>query len=244
MPAGQDLIFFDTPEDWSLIANVSKTSRTITENTHEPIKGFDLGVSLNEEYIAVIAGTSGAKSTWHFAGDIAQVYSFSPGAGNPLLGKIQPTRTRLAINRLQLVETNRISTDSFRLKYTPPAWFKNCTIRVYKYTGDKLNFVEDRLFDIGNALGLDPASSEENLTVALAALKTDIEQRFHDLNERIDQDNQAAEQENLELLNQLNQIDAAIYTIAEGIAQLLPPDSGNDLRQSTQQRLDLDLGFL
>ncbi len=186
MPAGQDLIFFGTPEDWSLIANVSKTSRTITENTHEPIAGFDLGVSLNEEYIAVIAGTTKGKSTWHFAGDIAQVYSFSPGAGNPLLGKIQPTRTRLAINRLQLVETNRISTDSFRLKYTPPAWFKNCTVRVYKYTGDKLNFVEDTLFDIGKTLGIDPAHPEGKISLAFASLRNDFDQSFEALQRQLE----------------------------------------------------------
>ena len=88
------------------------------------------------------------------------MYDFARGGNNPLLGKIEPNRTRLALNRLQLVETNRVSTDPFRLRYTPPAWFKDCAIRVYKYVGRKDNFVEDTLFDIGNALGIDPNNEE------------------------------------------------------------------------------------
>ena len=186
MPAGTDLIFFDNPEDWQVIVNTSRTAQTFGENSFIPIAGFDLGVTLNEEYIAVIAGTTEGKPTWFFAGDITQVYSFAPGAGNPILGKLQPERTRLAINRLQLVETNRISTDSFRLKYTPPAWFRDCTIRVYKYTGNKLNFVEDTLFDIGNALGIDPNTPDGKIALALAAIRDDIDTNFAELNRRLD----------------------------------------------------------
>ena len=192
MPAGQDLIFFDTPEDWQVIVNISRTAVTAGENSHIPISGFDLGVSLNDEYIAVVAGTTQGKPNWFFAGDITQVYSFSRGGSNPILGKIQPPRTRLAINRLQLVETNRISTDNFRLKYTPPSWFKDCTIRVYKYTGDKLNFVEDTLFQIGNALGIDPSSPDGKIALAFAALRDDIDQQFADLNSRLGNDNLSA----------------------------------------------------
>ena len=46
------------------------------------------------------------------------------------------------------------------------------------------------------------------------------------------------------LFTQINQIDAGIYTLADGIADLLPGDKGSEIRQQTQNRLDLDLGFL
>lgn len=244
MPAGQDLIFFDSPEDWVTIVNTTRRAVKKGENSHIPIPGFDLGVSLNEEYVAVVAGTTQGKPNWFFAGDITQVYSFSPGRGNSILGKIQPPRARLAINRLQLIETNRISTDNFRLKYTPPTWFKDCSIRVYKYIGDKLNFVEDTLFDIGNALGIDPSSPEGKIALGFAALRDDIDQNFTELNNRIDEDIDSEEQQEQELSRRLSQMNAGIYTLAEGISQLLPASEANDLTQNVQTRLDLDLGFL
>ncbi|MEL6438696.1 MAG: hypothetical protein AAFQ80_05495 [Cyanobacteria bacterium J06621_8] len=244
MPAGTDLIFFDTPEDWQLIVNTSRTARIVNENSHEPIAGFDLGVSLNEEYIAVVAGTSQGKPNWWLAGDIAQVYSFARGGNNPVLGQAQPTRTRLVINTLQIVETTRISTDSFRLRYTPPSWFKQCTIRVYKYVGDKLNFVEDTLFDIGNALGIDPNNPNGLAALGLAAIRNDIDASFQKLREQIENNEVIEEQEFSDIQVQLNQIDAGIFTLAEGIAQLLPPEQASRIVSDTRDRLNLDLGFL
>jgi hypothetical protein len=185
MPAGTDLIYFNAPEDWELVTNETRTAEIINENSHTPIPSFDLGVSLNVDYIAVVAGTSLGKPNWFFAGDITQVYAFAPGAGNPVLGSIKPERTRLAINRLQVVETNRISLDPFRLQYTPPSWFKNCTIRVYKYIGETENFVEDTLFDIGNALGIDPNNPNGKITLALAAIRDEVRTSQQELSQQI-----------------------------------------------------------
>jgi hypothetical protein len=186
MSAGQDLIFFDNPNDWEMIVSDSFQAEIIGEKSHSPIRAKDLGVSLAEPYIAVVAGTSDAKDSWYFAGDIRQVYNFSPGTGNPVLGAIQTKPVRLAINKLQIIDTGRISTDNFRLKYHPPYWFKSATIRVYKYVGDALNFVEDTLFDIGNALGIDPNNPNGKLVLALLRLEDVIEQRFQELSDKID----------------------------------------------------------
>ncbi len=244
MPAGTDLIFFDNPEDWQTIVNTSRRAQIINENSHTPIPGFDLGVTLNEDYIAIIAGTSQGKPTWTLGGDIAQIYDFAPGGSNPVLGNIQPVRTTLTINRLTLVETNRVSTDSFRLKYTPPAWFKDCTVRVYKYVGDKLNFVEDALFDIGNALGISSSTPEGLVALSLAAIRDDIDTNFQELQQRLDEDETTEAQEFDDVEVRLNQLDAGIYSLAEGLAQLLPASQGRQLLNTTQTRLNLDLGFL
>ena len=244
MPAGTDLIFFDNAEDWETVVNTSRTARIINPNSHTPIPEFDLGVELNTDYVAVVAGTTSGKSTWFFAGSVTQVYDFAPGGANPVLGKIKPKRTPLAINRLQVVETNRISTDSFRLQYSPPSWFKDCTIRVYKYTGDKLNFVEDSLFKIGNALGVDPNNPDGKVALALAALRDDIDISFTELLARLDDTDVASDEAQLQLIEQVNQLDAGVFTLAEGLAELLPPDRGNQIIENTQRRLNLDLGFL
>lgn len=186
MSAGQDLIFFDTPEDWQLIVNTSFQAQIINENSHTPIPPQDLGVSLNEPYIAVVVGTGDGKPSWYFAGDIRQSYSFARGGGNAILGRVQTEPTRLALNKLQIIDTGRISPDNYGLKYHPPYWFKSATIRVYKYTGDALNFVEDTLFDIGNALGIDPSNPNGKLVLALAAIKDLVNQRFQELSDKID----------------------------------------------------------
>ena len=244
MSAGTDLIFFDNPEDWTTIVNTSRTAVVITENSHTPIPGFDLGVTINDDYIAVVAGTTSGRPSWFFAGDITQVYNFAPGGSNPVLGSIKPERTRLAINRLQLVETNRISTDPFRLQYTPPAWFKDCTIRVYKYTGDKLNFVEDTLFDIGNALGVDPNSGDGLIQSQLAVIEELITDKFLELQLGREAEQELEQLREQELRTQINQIDAGVYTTVEAIAELLPPDRADQYKRVAQDRLNLDLGFL
>lgn len=186
MPAGVDLINFEFPEDWELIADRSRTATIINENSHTPIVGFDLGVTLETDYIAVIVISGSAKPTWFFGGDIAQIYEFGGGAGNNLLDNIEPNRTKLALNRLQLVETNRISTEPYRLKYSPPAWFKDCAIRVYKYVGERSNFVEDALFDIGNALGVDPNNPFGKIALAFLRIEDLIKETKRELCEKIE----------------------------------------------------------
>ena len=186
MTAGQDLIFFDTPEDWDLIANRSFQAQIINENSHTPIPPQDLGVSLSEPYIAVVVGTGDGKPSWYFGGDIRQVYDFAPGSGNAILGAVQTEPTRLALNKLQVIDTGRISPDNYRLRYHPPYWFKSATIRVYKYVGDALNFVEDTLFSIGNALGIDPNNPDGKIALALLRIEDLIGQGFQELSDKID----------------------------------------------------------
>ncbi len=244
MPAGQDLIFFDTPEDWELIVSENFQSRLVTENAHVPIPPQDLGVSLSSPYIAVIAGTAEAKPSWYFAGDIRQVYDFARGAGNPVLGSIQNEPTRLAINKLQIVDTGRISPDSYGLRYHPPYWFKSATIRVYRYIGDALNFVEDTLFDIGNALGINPDSPSGLIEAQLTVIEELITDKFTELSERQESQIQLDNFREVQLNERLSQSEAGIYTLAEGLASLLPQGQGEALRRVTQDRLQLDLGFL
>lgn len=244
MPAGTDLIFFDESQDWEVVVNTSRTAQPLPGDRYVPIGSFDLGVELKTDYIAVVAGTTQGKTNWFFAGDITQVYNFAPGGTNPVLGTIKPTRTRLAINRLQLVETNRVSTDNFRLQYTPPYWFRDCTIRVYQYTGEKLNFVEHSLFQIGNALGVDENREGGRIIEGLLALKLELENGFTELEEQLGGNEVATEELQRELVVEVEQLKAGVFTLSEGLADLLPGDRGEQLRQQTQNRLDLDLGFL
>ncbi len=244
MPAGQDLIFFDNSEDWRIVADASRTATIINENSHTPIPPIDLGVSLFSDYIAVVATTGSGKPSWQFAGDIRQVYNFVPGGNSPVTSVLQSLPTRLFINKLQIVETNRISTDRFRLRYTPPFWFKDVAIRVYEYTGDTLNFVEDALFGIGNVLGIDPNQPSGLIEAQLTVIEELITDKFRELSERETSQIQLDDFRETQLNTRISQTDAGLYTLAEGLAALLPPDQGQALRQVIGSRLQIDLGFL
>jgi hypothetical protein len=244
MPAGQDLIFFDNPADWEVAADQTRYAQEIITDKYAPIPAFKLGLSLESDYIAAIVTTSFSKPTWQFAGDITQVYSFSPGSGNALLNDIHPVRQRLLLNRLTLIETNRVSIDRFDLEFKPPYWFRDCAIRVYRYVGEATNFVEDTLFDIGEALGIAPSSNEGLILPQLEVIEELISDKFLELNNSRDAEIQLDDQREVEIQRQLNEIDAGIYTLAEGLSDLLTEQEGSNLRTTTQQRLNLDLGFL
>ena len=244
MPAGQDLIFFNNSADWEVAADVTRYALEIATDRYAPIPAFRLGLSLKSDYVAVIVTTSFSKVTWQFAGDITQVYNFAPGSGNALLNDIHPIRQRLLLNRLTLIETNRVSTDNFDLEFKPPYWFRDCAIRVYRYVGDKLNFVEDTLFDIGNALGIDANNPDTGLDLEFELLQTLITQKFDELQAQNASYQATDIQERLELINQIKQLDAGVYTLAEGLSNLLTDQESNTLLTNTQQRLNLDMGFL
>ena len=244
MPAGQDLIFFDDSKDWRIVADVTRLAQPLPGDRYVPIPPIDLGVSLLTDYIAVVATTDSGKPSWQFAGDIRQVYDFVPGGSSPITGVLQSLPTRLFINKLQIVETNRISTDRFRLRYTPPFWFKNCAIRVYEYTGKTFNFVEDTLFSIGNALGIDPNQSNGLIEAQLTVIEELITDKFAELKNRENSQIQLDDFRETQLNTRISQTNAGVYTLAEGLAAILPPDQGEALRRAVSNRLQLDLGFL
>ncbi|WP_319418860.1 hypothetical protein [Pleurocapsa sp. FMAR1] len=244
MPAGQDLIFFDNSRDWQVVADVSTLAQPLPGDRFVPISPIDLGVSLLCDYIAVVATTEVGKPSWQFAGDIRQVYNFVPGGSSPVTSVLQSLPTRLFINKLQIVETNRISTDRFRLRYTPPFWFRSCAIRVYEYTGDTLNFVEDSLFNIGNALGAFSNQPESLIEAQLTIIEELITDKFAELRNRESSQVQLDDFRESQLNTRISQTNAGVYTLAEGLAAILPPEQGEALRRAVSNRLQLDLGFL
>ena len=58
MSACDDFLFFDLPEDWEQIARVVKQSEIVGNESNKPIDAFDLGVGLNNSYVAVLIQTT------------------------------------------------------------------------------------------------------------------------------------------------------------------------------------------
>ena len=208
MSACDDLIFFDDADDWVRIANVTRTASVIAENSHTPIPAFDLGVSIDSSYVAVIASTTDKKPTWRYAGELRQTFYFAEGAGSSLLENVQTKPTPLFIEKLQVVEMEKITLGNYRLRYQPPAWFKNCTIRVYRYTGHRQNFLKDTLFDIGTIVGIEDLVNPDTEHVTLRQLYEEIQACCDYYKAEIDQIKQGLGADFNEVFRQLAEIKA------------------------------------
>ena len=239
-----DLINFETNSDWRLFVNRSFSAVKVGEKSHIPIPIQDLGVSSNAEYIAAFVGIIEGRNTWFFAGDITQVYNFAGGGSTGSSSLVYSEPNKLFLNRLTFIETPRASIENYSLRYQPPFWFKDATIRVYEYLGDTSNFARETLFDLGNTVGIPASSNPDSIAAKLDQLiangggtSTDLEAEFDSL----------AELNNMNkdmLLQKFTETDRGIFTLAEGLAELLPFQSGEDLKSKTAIRLNLDLGFI
>ncbi len=58
MSACDDFLFFDLPEDWEQIISTVKVSEIIGDQSNKPIDAFDLGVNLNNSYLAILIQTT------------------------------------------------------------------------------------------------------------------------------------------------------------------------------------------
>jgi len=174
MAACDDLIFFDNSDDWVLIANETRTANLTPRGQTIPMTPIDLGVSIKSDYVAALASTTEPKDTWRSGGELRQVYDFRSGSSSTLLSNAHSPPISLYINKLQITKMTVLSSDNFRLAYYPPPWFRNCGIRVYKYVGDTLNFVEDTLFEIGNKLNEGLPSDNQAILAAIADVKAEL----------------------------------------------------------------------
>lgn len=175
MSVCDDLIWFNEPDEWVRIVDISRQATLINEDNHIPIPAFDLGVSIDNSYVAVIATGVEVKVNWRYAGELRQSFPFPSGGGGSAPGQVQSAPTPLFINKLQIVKMENITLGNYRLRYQPPAWFRDCAIRVYRYTGVKENFVKDTLFDVGNILGIEDLVNPDAEHVTLRQLYEELQ---------------------------------------------------------------------
>lgn len=210
---------------WQLRKTVSKTASNLKEDSG--ILPFLVGSSFQSRYLAVGITVSNSKNTWRDGGYITQALSF-PSANYRQANKSLFRSQNLLVNNVTIVEVLPV-TSSYSIYYFPLGYFERVRIQVWEYTG--------QAEEVNNNSG---SISSDDLTLITESISTELASSqisTEDL-EKLSND------ERLEILAQLSQIDAGIYTLAEGIANLLPASQGEQLRQKTQNKLDLDLGFL
>jgi len=237
-------VFFDVPEDWELVSQVSRQATNQGENSFTRIPDITFGLFDNVRYLAVVAGTEDDEPTWRFAGDIAQVFGFSPGQGTSTQNTISTRTTPLVIDRLQIIQADQISPDPYRLRYRPPRWFRQANIRVWAYRGEVLNLAADQLTGVAQALGVTENPDQPPMDDRLTDLEDLLFRFIQEVDERLTINAEFNEVFRDELRQQISQIDAGLFTAIDGIALSLPSANADELRNQAINRLDLDLGFL
>ncbi len=190
------------------------------------------------------------KPTWRYGGELRQVWNFPKGQEtNSNLGKIQSSRQVLSINKLQIIKLEKPTSDTFDLRYYPPPWFRDVIVIAWKYNGEVENFVKDTLFDIGNSLSVantEPSGILADLQDQIATLNSTL-QNFQDLQgDQIEILFQAIQdlEQNSNLIEQLNQLDAGVYTLFEALSLLIPSEQAQTIGTNLTTRLNLQEEFL
>ena len=250
MSACDDFLFFDAPEDWEQIASIVRQSTVVGDQSNAPIPAFDLGVNIDNQYLAVLIQTTQGKPTWRYGGDLRQVWGSPKGQQTSSnLSEILSDRETLGVNRLQIIKLKKPTSNLFNVRYYPPPWFKDVIVIAWKYTGEVDNFVKDTLFDIGNALGtgtIEPEGILADLQDQIVSLSTTIQALQETQSDEFLIITQAIQDlaQNSNLIEQLNQIDAGLYNLFEALQILIPSDQAATIENSLITRLNLQEEFL
>ena len=218
-----------TPDDyqsWKLKATVIKNIPSTEAGAS--IEPFTLSNTLSAEYLAIGVLVENSKKTWRDGGFVAQAFNFSStGYDVPRKGLIRSQD--LLIDNVTIVKFPIIPNRKYTLYYFPNNYFDRVRIQVWEYIGE--SEANETKYTSLNQESLDSISQLVESSV---------------INNQIDVEQIASfsEQEKLEIITQLSQIDAGIYTLAEGLATLLPDQQATQLLQNTKNRLDLNMGFL
>ena len=180
---------------------------------------IDLGFKSDALQIEIT--TSVANVEYKFGGELFQLWDTPQGT-------YQIAYRKLWMNNRNIVAIEPVS--NCRLLYHPPTYLYDWTINV-----------KARRYEASNN------QTEVDFTEVIAKLDT-LREQFELGFDTIDANTvdafNAATQQRLEILQQINQADAGVFSLAEGLADLLPEEQSQKLLDNTKNRLNLDLGFL
>lgn len=243
MGFAEDLIRFSDPDEWEQIFSQTYTAERISENAFVPIGQQDLGVSISEIFVVVVATPITGRPTWRFSGTVRQAYDFPTGGEvSGAFGTAQGTPVDVLSRQPQIIRLQQARSGQFRLLYEPPPWFEDAFIAGWRYIGEIENIAESQIEDITRVLGVSPIDTPGNILDEFS----DIETRFDELttqtttilesiNNLVSQSTDSTElesqfqQQNALLTEQNNQLQQTLNTVVNQVNQLLPPDQQVDV---------------
>ena len=220
-----------TSSDWRQIILTSKTASTDAKGKAVPLNSAIFPQLLNARAIAVQVRAGNSRPHWTAGGWIGRHYSYP---GKP----VTDSNFFLKLDEINLIKFDDEQTGKYRLIYYPRNYFTSYRLTVWQYIGQQSNPTDEQLQEIKAAI------STIDLSEQLAVIQASIDEKVASLS--TDNTEIIVELTKLktELLREINELDAGIFTIAEGIGYLLPAEQASNLRRTAQQRLNLSLGFL
>ncbi len=232
--------------DWTEVANVSRSAPLNESGKPQRIPAFSLNTSIDKRFVAVQVTSQAAKSTWIAGGYIAQQYNF-PGFSVTLNSHY------LKLNSINLVELKENANYPSNLIFYPRTYFEDVQVKVWKYVGEEISFLEDILTDIQQSVA---NKSPDNIDFSeiinkLNTISQNLDNSYLDLADdlsdvisQITVIQDSLSNIDLNVLTQLNQVDAGIFTLFQALKNLIPPDESNELETALKFRLDLNEEFL
>lgn len=181
---------------------------------------FSTALNFRADALSVAVTMADTTRTWVKAGHIVQLWN-----QNGFTYQVKFARVRLDNQTTIAIEPLEQST----LLFIPVDWLSNWTIDIKARPYQQSNIGSG-----DNQAVLDKLDQIEQATAAgFASNRTDLgEIAANNIEER------------LELITQLKEMDAGIYTLAEGFAEILSPEQGDRIKETTERRLNLDLGYI
>lgn len=105
----------------------------VTPQTVAPIGEKLNPILLDKHILAVYVDSNSAKSTWYFAGFLSQRMQLGLTVGG-LPDTNGYTRRKVWLRKMTLITFPKL-TSEYALAFTPPDWFEDVSINVWKYIG-------------------------------------------------------------------------------------------------------------
>lgn len=142
---------FGQAGNWNNRWSTTKTANVISSDppSHDPIPAFDCPITFENFTFGVWVSTSSPKLTWKSGGLIsANVVTGITIQGNSFS---EIAKSWLTLNAVTIFRAPAVS-QSVRLRFFPPYWFKNIAVGIWEYDGPGQPSLEAKLDSIYAAL--------------------------------------------------------------------------------------------
>lgn len=130
-----EILALGNSSNWESLGNYSAQAPPVPGNPNawQPIPEFPIPLIIDSRIIAVVAESTSAKPTWHFAGFLFQKVHLGITVGGSFDSDATQAR-KIFLDRISLL-TFRNLAPTYSLTFKPPYWFQDVRISIWKYTG-------------------------------------------------------------------------------------------------------------
>ena len=222
-------ILSDDFRDWSLVATVIKDlSRS---------KIVNLGRRFESQYLIVRVSSREQKDTWNYGGKLWTT--------SLVLGKeAKIHQIDLDLFEQELIQVPKLFNGKYSLLYQAPRYFPDVILKVWEYKGDiisegeqiDLTSVENKLDALTNLVNF----VLNNLDDSYLNLANDLENTLN----QITTIQNSLSTIDLNVITQLNQLKAGIFTLFQSVRTLIPESEFNQLETDLRFSFELNEEFL